>query len=89
MTLTSLALKDQRSGTGPVTFAVRSSLDGFSVNLQTFASHVSLGRSDIVLAAAFANLTAQVELRLYAFGASAAAGTWRIDDVQLIGVIVP
>ena len=89
MTLTNLALKDQRSGTGPVTFAVRSSRDGFSVNLQTFASHLSLGRSDIVLGAAFANLTAPIELRLYAFGASASAGTWRIDDVQLTGAIVP
>jgi hypothetical protein len=41
-----------------------------------------------VLGPSFANLTMPVEFRLYAF-ASASAGYWRIDDVQLVGSIVP
>ena len=88
MTLTNFALKDQRSGTGPVTFAVRSSRDGFAADLQSFASHAALGRSEIILGATFAGVTTPVEFRMYAFN-GAAAGTWRIDDVQLTGVITP
>ena len=91
MTLTKLALKDQRSATGPVTFALRSSRDNFAADLQTFSTHTAIATSltELTLGAVFANVTVGVEFRLYAFGAGASTGTWRIDDVQLSGVIVP
>jgi hypothetical protein len=91
MTLTRLALKDQASGTGPVTYALRSSRDSFAADLQTFATHAAIATSlsELVLDAAFANVTVAVEFRIYGFGAGTSAGTWRIDDVQLSGVIVP
>jgi putative Mn2+ efflux pump MntP len=74
-----------------VTFALRSSRDGFAADLQTFATHTAIATSlsELTLGAVFANVAVAVEFRIYAFGASAAAGTWRIDDVQLSGVIVP
>jgi len=91
MTLTNFAFKNQRSATGPLTLVVRSSRDNFAADLVTLPTPaaVVLARNEIVLDAGFANLTTGVEFRMYAFGASASAGTWRIDDVQLAGVIVP
>jgi hypothetical protein len=90
MTLTKLALKDQRSGTGPLTFALRSSRDNFAADLQSFTTHTAIATSlsELTLGAVFANVAVAVEFRIYAFG-GAAGGTWRIDDVQLSGVIVP
>ncbi|HEX4418105.1 MAG TPA: hypothetical protein VH165_09425 [Kofleriaceae bacterium] len=90
MTLTNLALKDLRSGTGPTAFSIRSSADNFATDLMVFTTHVTtIGPDVLPLGAGFANLTTAVEFRLYAYGASAAAGTWRIDEVQLSGTIAP
>jgi hypothetical protein len=91
MTLTNLAFKNQRSGTGPSTWVLRSSVDGFATDLANLATPppVTLVRNDVALGAGFANLTAPVELRFYAFGASSPNGTWRIDDVLLFGSLTP
>lgn len=85
LTLLNLALDDQKSGTGPTTAVIRSSLDGFTADLVTFTTHTAIatGHTTLPLGAAFANLTAPVELRIFGFGATAAGGTWRIDNVAL------
>ncbi|HET9624336.1 MAG TPA: hypothetical protein VFP84_23350 [Kofleriaceae bacterium] len=89
MTLTQLALRDQRSGTGPTMFSVRSSLDNFATDIGgAQATHVDItnnARTVLTLPATFANLTNAVELRFYGFAAGAAGGTWRVDDIQLSG----
>jgi hypothetical protein len=83
-----LTLDDQRSTTGPTTFVVRSSLDGFTADLGTFPTHVAIatGHTSLRLGPAFAGLKTPVEFRIFAFGASGAAGTWRIDNVVLLGL---
>lgn len=85
MTLPSLALDDQKSGTGPTTFVIRSNLDGFTTDLGTFTTHAALGRTTLALGAAFANVATAVEFRIYAFGTTNSGGTWRIDNVALAG----
>jgi cysteine-rich repeat protein len=88
MTLQILELDERRSNTGIRQWSVRSSLDGFLTDLQTFTvPDNDLTRLDqrVVLPAAFANLTTAVELRIFGFEAEAAGGTWRIDNVELFG----
>jgi len=90
MTLQVLDFSDQRSGTGPTTYFVRSSLDGFTADLQTDATLAALGPHRVLLDSSFAGLSAPVEFRLFATGASAGTGTWRIDDVAVSGfTIIP
>jgi hypothetical protein len=91
MTLTNFAFKNQRSNTGPTTFVVRSNRDNFAADLLTLPTPAGgvLALNAVVLGAGFANVTTAVEFRMYAFGASATTGTWRLDDVQLSGVITP
>ena len=90
MRMTALELDERRSGSGPRTWAVRSSLDGFTTDLATFAVPDDTNtrtNQRIDLGAAFNNLTTAVEFRIYAYGAELAGGTWRIDNVELTGVL--
>lgn len=93
MTLTKLALCDMRNGTGAQLFSIRSSLDNFTADLQVFTSHTGfplppIPNDFLVLGASFANLTTPVEFRFFPF-AAASLGLWRMDSVQLTGVITP
>jgi cysteine-rich repeat protein len=85
MNLQVFEFDEQRSGTGPVTYVVRSSLDGFTADLATGATAAALAPHQILLGAEFTNLTAPVEFRIYAFGTTASGGTWRIDNVEVYG----
>ncbi len=92
MTLTGLELDERRSGTGIRNWLIRSSLDGFSLDLQVFsvpddtATRVNQG---LVLGPSFAALAGPVEFRLYGFGAESLSGTWRIDNLEVAGSITP
>jgi len=88
MQLGALELDERRSGTGIRQWSVRSSLDNFAADLQVFAvpdDTLTRANQRVMLGAAFANLTAPIEFRIYGFAAEAAAGTWRIDNVELFG----
>lgn len=81
---TSLVYTGQASGTGPTSFVVRSSIDGFTSNIAT----PGVGATIDLSGAAFQNLTTPVTFRIYGFGASAATGTYSINDFTFNGTVV-
>jgi cysteine-rich repeat protein len=87
MTMLSFVFGDQRSGTGPTQWTLRSSLDSFTADIATSATHPApLTSQTIALdAASFTALIVPVEFRIYAFNTASAAGTWRIDNVRVVG----
>ncbi len=89
MTLRALQLDERRSATGIRSWSVRSSLDGFTTDLAVFVVPDDLltRTQTVVLPAAFSSLLTAVELRVFGFQAESAAGTWRVDNVTLIGEV--
>ena len=86
MTLTRIELDERRSLTGIRSWSLYSSLDGFASPLGSFAvpdDDLTRANQGVNLSAAFANLSAPVEFRVYGFQAEAAGGTWRIDNLEL------
>ncbi len=74
----------QVSGTGPMNFAFRSSVDGFASNIgvaSAAGTTISLG------AAAYQNRTTATTFRFYAYNASAAGGTFSINDFAFNGSV--
>ncbi|WP_300492272.1 lamin tail domain-containing protein [Flavobacterium sp.] len=74
----------QASGTGPTSFSFRSSLDGYGTNI---GAANATGTTISLAAAAYQNITAPITFRLYAWGASAAGGTFSINDFTFNGII--
>ena len=89
LNLTSFELDEIRSGTGPTQWVLRSSLDGFTTDLGTFTNTTTTLQTNrtIPLDESFYNVSGSIEFRIYAFGASSAAGTWRVDNVEVFGSI--
>jgi cysteine-rich repeat protein len=87
LNLRALQLDERRSGTGIRNWSVRSSLDGFATDLAVFniPDDTSPRSETVQLPASFQSVTAAVEFRIFGFHAEAAGGTWRIDNVGLVG----
>ncbi len=92
MTLTRVEVDERRSGTGIRDWAIYSSVDGFTTPLASFNVPDSTAtRTDQGVdlgAGSFSDLSAPVEFRFYGFTAEAAAGTWRLDNVDVFGSFV-
>lgn len=72
----------QASGTGPTSFAFRSSVDGYSANIGTpTATGVTIDLSN----ATYQNITGPITFRLYAWSASGAGGTFSVNDFTFNG----
>lgn len=72
----------QASGTGPTSFAIKSSYDAYTANIGT----PTAGGTTISLAAAsYQNVSSAITFRFYGFGASAAGGTFSINDFTFNG----
>jgi hypothetical protein len=78
----------QRSSSGPASYILRSSADGFvgnvasgSVPSGTAAFNLNLG------AAAFDAITSAITFRLYGFGSTGTAGTFSINDFVFNGAV--
>ena len=83
-----ISFYDQKSGTGPTTWVLRSSLDGYVANLNTpSAANTPFAATPNVveLGLNFQNIATAVTFRLYAYGATSSAGTWRVDDLTIEG----
>lgn len=86
MNLTSLQFRTQRSGTGPPNVELHYSLDTFASSNVTIGSFTLNNTSaavnvfDVSTINALQNLSQTVEFRLYEFGGSNAAGTFRITN---------
>ncbi|MBD1844067.1 hypothetical protein H6F89_11775 [Cyanobacteria bacterium FACHB-63] len=95
MSLNTLTFDAQRSGTtGPQTIEVRSSLDNYATGLPftlptatttATANGTFTGYTVSLSSPSFQNLTNPVIFRIYGYGATAAGGTLRLDDVILDG----
>ncbi len=92
MSVNSISFFDQKSGTGPTSWVLRSSLDGYVSDLNspspstTSASFPATAQT-VELGINFQNITTGVTFRLYAYGATSSAGTWRLDNLAIDGSI--
>ena len=80
---TSFVYTGQASASGPVNFAFRSSLDGYTTDIGTAtAAGTTIGLS----AAAYQNIAAAITFRFYGWAATTSAGTFSINDFSFNGV---
>lgn len=82
LNLSSFVYTGQASGTGPTSFAFRSSLDGFVSNIGTANS---TGTTINLSSMTYQGLNTSITFRLYAWGASATGGTFSINDFTFNG----
>ncbi len=85
MAVNELSFDERASGTGPTSWFLRSSLDDFASDLATGDVDTVWDTETIPLT--LEGITGTIEFRLYGEGASGAAGTWRIDNVELSGTV--
>ena len=79
---TSFVYTGQASGTGPTSFAIRSSLDGYTSNVGT----PTVGGTTISLSAGtYQNITTSVTFRFYAWGGT--GGTFSINSFTFNGTV--
>ncbi|MBP6397418.1 MAG: putative Ig domain-containing protein [Saprospiraceae bacterium] len=77
----------QSSMNGPTSFALRSSLDGYSANI---GSPIANGATISLSASQFQNISSTITFRLYGFGAVDAGGTFSVNDFTFNGnVCIP
>lgn len=75
----------QASDTGPINFAFRSSVDGYSNNVGT----PNAGGTTINLSAgSYQNITTPITFRFYGWGASGTTGTFSINDFIFNGIVL-
>ena len=90
LVLNNVSFYDQKSGTGPTTWVLRSSLDGYAANLNTVTTTntpFSATPNVVELGLSFQNISTAVTFRLYAYGATSSAGTWRVDNLTIEGSV--
>lgn len=88
LTLTGFSFKDQISGTGPSGFALRSNKDSYAANIFSGSTNGTItDPAHTTTLTGYTNVTGSTTFRLYAYGASSASGTWRVDDVTVLGFI--
>jgi subtilisin-like proprotein convertase family protein len=81
--VTALQFGDRRSSSGPTAWRVTSGADGHAATLASGTTHSSWMTNAAVFAPFVS--TAPLSIRIHGSGASASSGTWRLDDVRLLG----
>ena len=81
----SLVYSGQASGTGPTSFAIRSSLDNYTADIATPSAS---GGTISLSASQFQSVSSAISFRLYGWGASSASGTASVDDFTFNGNIL-
>ncbi len=79
VSITSIEIKHERSSQGPTSFALRSSIDGFSTDLGTFTSPNTNLLQDVINLN-ISNQASAIEFRIYGFSAGNDIGTWGPGD---------
>ena len=74
----------QASGTGPVSFSFRSSVDGYSASI---GAPTSTGTTIDLSGAAYQDIVSSITFRIYGWGASGAGGTFSINDFSFNGSV--
>lgn len=75
----------QTSGTGPTSFAFRSSVDGYVNNI---GSPSATGTTINLSGTDYQNITSSVTFRLYGWGASGSGGTFSVNDFTFNGTVI-
>lgn len=86
--ITNVIILAQRSGTGPTNWVLRGSHDGFATDLGTFAllgTTTTTNSLDVSGVATLQNRNTPVTFRLFAFNASALAGSAGVGDSPTAG----
>ncbi len=94
LTLSNFQVDARRSDTGPQTWELRSSVDGFGTVLGSETLPISSDfypAQQLSIPKAYANLDSAVTFRMYGYGASGTlgTGTLRIDNLIIDGEITP
>ncbi len=84
MNLTMLTFDHKNSGTGTLTWHVRTNLDNYAADLTSGSSSGTLATQQFNLPNLFQNLNS-ITFRFYVTGAASAATTWRQDNISLTG----
>ena len=92
MSVNKVSFFDQKSGTGPTSWVLRSNLDGYVSDLNApspgaTSTTFPASAQSVDLGIDFQNITTSITFRLYAYGASSSAGTWRLDNLAIEGSI--
>ncbi|MCK5371635.1 MAG: hypothetical protein KAQ62_23895, partial [Cyclobacteriaceae bacterium] len=88
--ISSIEVDHRRSGTGPISWVVRSSVDGYTADIDGFFSTPNedtwFTNEEIDFGIIVQNETS-VTVRLYAYNADGGLGTWTIDNLAIYGTI--
>lgn len=93
VTLTGISFGVRSTSTGPLNYALRSSLDGYANNIAsgTISNNSTWALKSNTGLSVTSGLGTPVTFRIYGFGGTgtAAAGTanWRVDDISLTGSV--
>ena len=78
-----------RSSTGAMNWIIRSSIDNFATNTASGVVNSTFNTNTISLSGTtFQNINSEFAIRIYGFGASGIAGTFRIDNITFTGTII-
>lgn len=83
---TNFVYNGQASGSGPTSFAFRSSADGYTANI---GSPTATGTTISLSGAAYQTITAAITFRFYGWNASGGSGTFSINDFEFNGTVSP
>lgn len=84
--LSSFEFTLQRSSTGPVNYALRSSIDNFASDISTGAYPMTAALQTVDLSgAAFQNITSAITFRIYGYNAGSNVGTASVNDFTFNG----
>ena len=89
MAINTFKFDDQRSGSGPTNWFLRYSGDSFASDLGAGTNHSAIASSSNTLALSLGGISGSIEFRVYATNTGASAGTWRLDNVQVLGSLSP
>ncbi|MCK5103858.1 MAG: choice-of-anchor J domain-containing protein, partial [Cyclobacteriaceae bacterium] len=88
--ISSIEVDHRRSGTGPISWVVRSSVDGYTADIDGFFSTPNedtwFTNEEIDFGIIVQNETS-VTIRLYAYNAGGGLGTWTIDNLAIFGTV--
>jgi len=80
----------QRSGTGPSSYAVRTSVDAFAADIASGAITGSGSESPYTIdLSTLPNITSEIEIRIYAWGGNNPAGTFSFNSFMFDGAVNP
>lgn len=83
----------QKSGSGPTNASIRSSLDSFASDIDSWTMSASSqtfpSRTITLSGASFQDILTPIEFRLYGWGASGASGTYSINSFVFNGSVSP